>query len=34
MRLAAANARHVLLGTATPIQTRVGDLWDLLSILE
>ena len=34
MRIAAANARHVLLGTATPIQTRVGDLWDLLSILD
>ena len=33
MRTAAGNARHVLLGTVTPIQTRVDDLWDLLSIL-
>lgn len=33
MRSAAGRARHVLLGTATPIQTRVEDLWDLMSIL-
>ncbi len=26
-------SRHVLLGTATPIQTHVYELWDLLSIL-
>lgn len=29
----ANNARHVLLGTATPIQTAVRELWDLLMIL-
>lgn len=29
----AARADHVLLGTATPIQTRPEDLWDLMSIL-
>lgn len=29
----ARRARHVLLGTATPIQTDVEDLWDLLQIL-
>ena len=29
----AARADHVLLGTATPMQTRFDDLWDLLSIL-
>jgi superfamily II DNA or RNA helicase len=29
----APRARHVLLGTATPIQTDVQDLWDLLKIL-
>jgi len=29
----AMNARHVLLGTATPIQTAVSELWDLLMIL-
>ena len=29
----AARSRHVLLGTATPIQTRPEDLWDQLSIL-
>ena len=33
MREIAARADHVLLGTATPIQTRPEDLWDLLSIL-
>ena len=27
------RTKHVLLGTATPIQTSVGDLWDLMSIL-
>ncbi|MFY9975344.1 MAG: phospholipase D-like domain-containing anti-phage protein [Chromatiaceae bacterium] len=27
------RARHVLLGTATPIQTEVHELWDLLAIL-
>ncbi len=30
---AARRAKHVLLGTATPIQTDVEDLWDLLRIL-
>jgi hypothetical protein len=29
----AKRARHVLLGTATPIQTDVEDMWDLLKIL-
>lgn len=29
----AANADHVLLGTATPIQTRSDDLWDLVRVL-
>lgn len=29
----AARAEHVLLGTATPIQTRREDLWDLLRVL-
>lgn len=29
----ARNARHVLIGTATPIQTDPLDLWDLLKIL-
>lgn len=33
MREVAAKADHVLLGTATPIQTDVGELWDLLEIL-
>jgi hypothetical protein len=33
MRGAAGRARHVLLGTATPIQTRPEDLWDLMGIL-
>jgi superfamily II DNA or RNA helicase len=33
MREVAARADHVLLGTATPIQTDPGDLWDLLGIL-
>ena len=30
---AAGRARHVLLGTATPMQTRVEDLWGQLSML-
>ena len=34
MRDIAARAEHVLLGTATPIQTRREDLWDLLGILQ
>ncbi|MCB1144570.1 MAG: DEAD/DEAH box helicase family protein [Leptospiraceae bacterium] len=29
----AKNARHVILGTATPIQTRVREVWDLLEVL-
>lgn len=33
MREVAARADHVLLGTATPIQTDPKDLWDLLGIL-
>ena len=33
MRDLAARADHVLLGTATPIQTSPADLWDLLGIL-
>jgi superfamily II DNA or RNA helicase len=33
MMEAAARAHHVLLGTATPIQTDVADLWDLLKVL-
>lgn len=33
MRQIAARADHVLLGTATPIQTDPRDLWDLLGIL-
>jgi SNF2 family DNA or RNA helicase len=33
MREVAARADHVLLGTATPIQTDPADLWDLLGIL-
>jgi superfamily II DNA/RNA helicase len=33
MREIAARADHVLLGTATPIQTHPADLWDLLGIL-
>ncbi|MEB3175023.1 MAG: helicase-related protein, partial [Cyanobacteriota bacterium] len=30
---AARRSKHVLLGTATPLQTRVEDLWDQLNIL-
>ncbi len=33
MLAAAGRSRHVLLGTATPMQTRVEDLWDQLRIL-
>ncbi len=33
MQEAAGRSRHVLLGTATPMQTEVADLWDQLSIL-
>ena len=33
MREAAKRAKHVLLGTATPIQTDVEELWDLLEVL-
>ncbi|WP_322513636.1 phospholipase D-like domain-containing anti-phage protein [Chloroflexus sp.] len=33
MRKIAPKTRHLLLGTATPIQTEVAELWDLLSIL-
>lgn len=33
MREIAARSEHVLLGTATPIQTRPEDLWDLVGIL-
>ena len=33
IRAIAVNSDHVLLGTATPIQTRAEDLWDLVSVL-
>jgi superfamily II DNA or RNA helicase len=33
MRNIAARSDHVLLGTATPIQTQPEDLWDLMGIL-
>ncbi len=33
MREVAARSDHVILGTATPIQTRPEDLWDLMGIL-
>ncbi|MGN5154649.1 SNF2-related protein [Aeromonas hydrophila] len=33
MREIAARSDHVILGTATPIQTRAEDLWDLVGIL-
>jgi len=33
MLLAAKKSRHIILGTATPIQTDVRELWDLLRIL-
>jgi len=34
MGRAATKARHVLLGTATPIQTDIRELWDLLEVLD
>lgn len=34
MREIAARSDHILLGTATPIQTRPEDLWDLIGILQ
>jgi SNF2 family DNA or RNA helicase len=33
MLSAAERARHVVLGTATPIQTDIEELWDLLEVL-
>lgn len=33
MLAAAGRSKHVLLGTATPMQTQVDDLWDQLKIL-
>ena len=33
MREIASRSDHVLLGTATPIQTKPEDLWDLVGIL-
>src|SRR5580704_15300400 len=33
MLQAAARARHVILGTATPVQTDIEELWDLLEVL-
>jgi superfamily II DNA or RNA helicase len=33
VRESAKSAHHVLLGTATPIQTEVGELWALLDVL-
>lgn len=33
MERIALRSRHVLLGTATPIQTNAGELWDLMGIL-
>ena len=33
MLQAAQKSRHVLLGTATPVQTDVAELWDLLEVL-
>jgi hypothetical protein len=33
MRQIALRTEHLLLGTATPIQTSVSELWDLMSIL-
>lgn len=33
MKDIASRTKHLLLGTATPIQTDVGELWDLLEIL-
>lgn len=33
MREMAGRAKHVILGTATPIQTKVEELWDLLDVI-
>lgn len=33
MMSVADRARHIILGTATPIQTEVDELWDLLEVL-
>src|SRR5579885_760975 len=33
MMSAAQKAKHVILGTATPIQTSIEELWDLLEVL-
>jgi superfamily II DNA or RNA helicase len=33
MTEAAKSSRHILLGTATPVQTDVNELWDLLDVL-
>lgn len=33
MMAVADRARHIILGTATPIQTEVDELWDLLEVL-
>ncbi len=33
MRKVAERSKHVLLGTATPVQTHIEELWDLLDIL-
>jgi hypothetical protein len=33
MLAAAQRAKHVILGTATPVQTDVEELWDLLEVL-
>ena len=33
MAEAAKSSRHILLGTATPVQTDVNELWDLLDLL-
>lgn len=33
MREIGRRTRHLILGTATPIQTHVGELWDLMGIL-
>lgn len=33
MREIARRTKHLILGTATPIQTRVSELWDLLGLL-
>ncbi len=33
MRQIAGQTRHLLLGTATPVQTSVSQLWDLLEVL-